>query len=90
MVAFLPPPLPTPFLLIKEKKADVDGRTFHVQLHALGSELKDAVATLAVADAVAKLVCLPSCQWKDCYDGLERGNEKILMTGWEKIYYKVS
>ena len=62
LVAFLPPPLPTPFLLIKEKKADVDERTFHVQLHALGSELKDAVATLAVADAVAKLVCLPSCQ----------------------------
>ena len=56
LVAFLP--LPTPFLLIKEKKADVDGRTFHVQLHALGSELKDAVATLSFA----KLVCLPSCQ----------------------------
>lgn len=55
LVAFLPP---TPFLLIKEKKADVDGRTFHVQLHALGSEIKDAVATLSFA----KLVCLPSCQ----------------------------
>ena len=82
---FCPPP-PTPFLPIKEKKADVDGRTFHVQLHALGSELKDAVATLSFA----KLVCLPSCQWKDCYDGLERENEEILMTGWEKIYYKVS
>lgn len=81
---FCPPP--TPFLLIKEKKTDVDGRTFHVQLHALSSKLKDAVATLSFA----KLVCLPSCQWKDCYDGYERENEEILMTGWEKIYYEVS